>query len=231
MPSWQDLFEQPWPPRYDLSFDADDPPPVSIVHPLLGRLREVDAEAARTIPSGYDPGLGRVGLLFYGEPKWGGYWCSPVNGVAFATTGGDGVHFSLIAEPGPGGAPRVTERSPVVMTCPSDGAPSNVAVGDDLRDFLRFGLTRGYFGMQTLQLYPAEGLRAYGDPAWDVTDERLLWNGLGTPSGVERATLDLLAARLDLVPRIYDADQFAALQRRHVPACVFGPRAAELWTD
>jgi hypothetical protein len=28
--------------------------------------------------------------------EWDGYWCTPVNSIRFASTGGDGTHFSLV---------------------------------------------------------------------------------------------------------------------------------------
>lgn len=51
-----------------------------------------------------------VGLILFAPPRNGGYWCTPVNALSFATTGGDGVHYSLLAVEG-----RVTDFSPVII--------------------------------------------------------------------------------------------------------------------
>lgn len=39
----------------------------------------------------FDP----IGLMLRLPPVNGGYWCTPMNSLSFATTGGDGTHGSL----------------------------------------------------------------------------------------------------------------------------------------
>ena len=123
--------------------------PVIVDSPLPDRLREVDAEVAATVEQEYDRGLPGVGLGLHRRPGHGGDFCSPANAVAFASTGGDGVHFSLFVSDG-----RATDDSAVVMIVPTGGPPHNLVPGESLRDFLRFGPTRGYFGLGALTLFP-----------------------------------------------------------------------------
>lgn len=73
-----------------------------------------------------------------------GYWCTPSNALTFATTGGDGVHYSLLAI-----GDEFTDFSPVVMTVPCCDTP-NVVVGANLREFLALGCRYGYFGLEQL---------------------------------------------------------------------------------
>ena len=63
------------------------------------------------------PALADLGLIMPPDPsdaltRWG-YWCTPTNAWTFATTGGNGVHYSVVETDG-----SVSERSPVVMTVP-----------------------------------------------------------------------------------------------------------------
>lgn len=77
-----------------------------------------------------------------------GHWCTPTNVATFASTGGDGVHFSLV-DLGDG----IDEASPVVMTVPmafgDDLRPSWI-VGETLPDFLALGLHGGWFTLEQL---------------------------------------------------------------------------------
>jgi hypothetical protein len=72
-----------------------------------------------------------------------GYECSPVGSAVFATTGGDGVHFSLLPLPALG-------LAPVVMTVPMEFDRPNIVVGGDLREFLALGCTTGYVILEQL---------------------------------------------------------------------------------
>ena len=88
-----------------------------------------------------------VGFFLHADLEHGGYRCSPLGSVAFASTGGDGVHFSLL-DVGAG----ITDESPVVMTVPmalSEPNP-NWIVGENLRDFLTLGIGGGFFTLEQL---------------------------------------------------------------------------------
>lgn len=89
-----------------------------------------------------------IGLLL--EPnlaRWS-YEATPSRSLTFASTGGDGVHYSVLTDVGRPG--------PIVMTVPMNFDEPNVVVGADLRDFLSLGCHFGYFALEQL-VYDREG--------------------------------------------------------------------------
>jgi hypothetical protein len=195
---------------------------VSVRHPLLDQLRRFDAEAARLYPAAFDNGLGQLGMLLYSDCKPGGYWCMPNNSIAFATTGGDGVHFSFIVEDG-----QVTESSPVIVTVPMNiGEPAdcNLVVADCLRNFLRFGLIRGYFALEQLAYHRDLTLQVYSSPTWKPTED---WHdSVGYDLERENFHLvrELLAETFQLLPLSYTAAEFEALQDKYQHLLVYSSR-------
>ena len=117
-----------------------------------------------------------LGLILLDDLERWEYWCTPTNSVAFAATGGNGVHYSLVdVDDG------IDEASPVVMTVPMQFDDPNRIVGADLREFLALGLRSGYFAF--------EGLAYGADFEADIA---------GTAEPGRQRMLDDLAARLDL---------------------------------
>ena len=94
-----------------------------------------------------EEGLAELGLIIHRHLDRLSYESTPSNVWTFASTGGDGVHFSLLdLGEGP------TESSPVVMTVPmafGDREP-NWVLGESLRDFLALGRGIGYFSLDQL---------------------------------------------------------------------------------
>lgn len=88
----------------------------------------------------FDP----VGLILSAPPHNWDYWCTPINSITFANTGGDGVHYGFLALDG-----EVTDSSPIVMTVPCCDTP-NMVVGENFLDFLALGCRYGYFGLEQL---------------------------------------------------------------------------------
>jgi hypothetical protein len=74
----------------------------------------------------------------------GGYRSSPVNATMFASTGGDGVHFSVLHTAHAAGGP-------VVMTAPAAFDGPNLVVGDGLPEFLALGCRTAYDGLDLLR--------------------------------------------------------------------------------
>ena len=151
--------------------------------PLLNELHRADAYIRDhfDIPYYFDAGIGSVGLKLATRLTTGGYWCSPTNALTFASTGGDGNHYSLLVRNGV-----IDNESPVVLTWPSEG--EHVIVGESLYDFLCFGLHGGYF--EILSYDESEV------PSEDVED---LWffSHVEEP---QRKVLTYLAKELDLKP-------------------------------
>lgn len=166
--------------------------------PLLERLHQVDSQVRERfiLPESYDPGLGCIGLSLDRQLKPGAYWCSPRNAVAFASTGGDGDHYSLLIQ-----NDRVDSQSPVVLTWPSEG--QQAIVGESLYDFLCFGLRGGFF-----QILPS----ADEEPPADLQN---LWFYTHVEDA-QRKVLTFLAEELQLVPWPWKdrKNRYRALQDR-----------------
>ncbi len=82
------------------------------------------------------------GTILYG-PRM-----TPINTLTFARTGGDDVHFGMLATNGLYG-----DSSPIVMTVPiADENPeeANFIVGENLHAFLCVGCTHGYGSLEEL---------------------------------------------------------------------------------
>lgn len=98
-----------------------------------------------------DDGREEIGLLPMPSLRHCGYSQAPHNSLSFATTGGDGVHFSFLAL-----EDTATSFWPVVMTVPMNFGDENLIVGADLREFLGLGLRHGYFEPEQLLYKPDE---------------------------------------------------------------------------
>lgn len=134
---------------------------------LLVRLFKLDEKLRRDGLASY------IGLNLIDPPVFYDSEVTPRNTLAFAGTGGDDVHFSLVTVKG-----HVSDSSMVVMTCPDmsdDRWRANVVVGESLHDFLSLGCECGYDTLETLP-YDREGvlerLRSGPDPD-DEDDEAL----------------------------------------------------------
>jgi hypothetical protein len=138
----------------------------------------------------------------------GGYWCTPVNSVQFAYTGGDGCHFSFVTA-----GTRWSGASPVVMTYPAaGGCVHNVIVGEDLVEFLRLGIHTGYFVLEDLSRYSEEFDESHPFVV------RSLESGQFNRdlSADEVSMLEQLAARFGLTPWANGGRRLAELQRQHL---------------
>ncbi len=161
---------------------------ISVDHPLLKRLRELD----RNMSDSED--LGDVGLYIGHENEPGFYDDSPQEAIAFAATGGDGDHYSLIAVEGV-----VTERSPVVLTWPFEG--ENIVVAPDLETFLRVGLHCGFIVYLDVL-----------DP--EITGEGENWLA-DYLDDEQKEVLQRLARELNLTPLPAEALQFEELNQQY----------------
>jgi hypothetical protein len=157
------------------------------------------------------------GMWLYRPPLHnGGYVSTPVNTLMFASTGGDGCHFSFLLTQG-----KWSEESPIVMTCPDAGCCENVLVGQNLSEFLRLGLRTGYFALNELARgWESEEFNAShpfveelekSEPAPWVEPE-------------EAALLAHLARRFSLSPRPEVGRRLAELQRLYLPVLTYSER-------
>ena len=73
--------------------------PVIVNHPLLDRLKELSKEVSSQFSTESIHSLDDAGFAwFLNKYMWGGYEATPLNSVSFASTGGDGDHFSFLVQ-------------------------------------------------------------------------------------------------------------------------------------
>lgn len=190
--------------------------PLEIDLPLLRELAVADEEMKQQFPGEpWERGLGGLGLYLSTELKWGGYeTCSPINCRCFASTGGDGCHFSLFVQDG-----QITETSFVVMTVPDCFDHPNVIVGENLFDFLCLGVRRGYFSLAYVG--SPETLAAYTNPDWRPATPQDAF-----PDPEQLPKLQWLAQRLNLQPWT-DPRRFTELQEKYLPLLKLPPDALD----
>jgi hypothetical protein len=143
------------------------------------------------------------------------HWCTPINTLAFAHTGGEGVHFSFLVDEG-----KITEHSPIVITIPSPGDQPNYIGGASLFDFLCLGFHRGYFALETANTN--RFFEAYSSGKWPLSQVEGRppdWDwavGYGVNEH-QRQLLDFLIAELGLSPWNDLRRKFQQLQKRYLP--------------
>ena len=143
-----------------------------------------------------------AGLILIAPPRWYGYESTPANATSFATTGGDGVHYSWLTFDGVD-----AERAPIVMTVPmASEERTNIIVGENLREFLNLGCRYGYFPLEQL---------AYD---WDETIRELERQRVAPNAWPEkRRKLNMLTEALGLVPWPSPRQRLRALQDEFLP--------------
>jgi hypothetical protein len=158
-------------------------------------LQEFDEKEARKFKlSRGDPGLVALGLMIGDKLDEFRYdWCTPSNCLTFATTGGNGIHFSFLVENG-----TISPRSPIVVTNPGYGGISWI-VGKNLYDFLCLGYHRGYFALEQLAYQRELTLEVYTNAQWKPTkpDDHSVGYVL---SEEQRLVLNALIKRFGLRP-------------------------------
>ena len=140
--------------------------------------------AATVDPRDPQSALYPIGLLLEppDQPRRLGYDSTPVGAVTFASTGGDGVHFSgVVASDG---------DLVIVMTVPMQWDHPNIVVGRSIREFLDLGCRHrgGYFTLEQL---------AYD---WDSTIADLETGNPAEPDGEVNVELGFLRDRFGLAP-------------------------------
>jgi hypothetical protein len=163
-------------------------------------------------------GAGEVRVNPLLTPSYGDYYCTPLNTLCFAHTGGDGTHFSFLAVDG-----KVNEQSPVVVTVPTTIEYPNVILGENLVDFLNLGFHLGYFGMAIFGDGPFEVLDRFTSGTWKATEPHHFWNGLHITDD-QRPVMDFLIKRMGLRPWKRPKTKFRALQRRYLPLLQLPPK-------
>lgn len=84
-----------------------------------------------------------VGLLLEPPTQPWRYYCTPKNVRTFASSGRDGVHYSLLSS-------RHLPYSPVIMTVPMSFETPNIVLAETLHEFLCLGCRASYLNLEAL---------------------------------------------------------------------------------
>lgn len=134
---------------------------------------------------------------------------TPRNTVAFATTGGDDVHFSLVKRRRGYG-----DESVVIMTVPMASQfprATNLVLGASLHEFLCLGCTHGFKNLEQLVYRRDETIGMLSIPPVGQEDD-------------DAGILERLRKDLDLAPWQDIAGHLEGLQKEHQKALKFGKR-------
>lgn len=149
------------------------------------RLKSFAATLAERWTCSADVVLDPIGLNLHEELGNIDYFCTPLNTVTFASTGGDGVHFGLLSE-------EDSSAAPVVMTVPcadSNAKKCNLVLGESLFEFLCLGVNRGFFSLEQLAYDREKTIKLYSSrlflkDEYDAQEQELL-NALKTEFGLQ----------------------------------------------
>ncbi|WP_435354955.1 hypothetical protein [Emticicia sp. SJ17W-69] len=95
------------------------------------------------------------------------YDLTPKNTIVFATTGGDGVHYSIF---------EISDSiQPIIMTVPMNYRNSskdcNIILAENLNEFLSIGFYKGWFSLEQI-CYDYEGtIQYYADTNEELNEE------------------------------------------------------------
>jgi len=181
--------------------------------PLFARLQALAKEADKRFRDTLH-GFGNVGLYVGdGVPSGtGGYYCSPLNSKCFASTGGEGVHFSFLGE----SQDVLFDQLPVIATIPMAFGNTNFIVGECLHEFLSLGGYRGYFALEQLGHQLQKTLDVYGNSEWQAQSHSEFWVGFGV-NEMQRKVLDFLRNELKLQQWPNLKSRFLELQEKYMP--------------
>lgn len=108
----------------------------SIIAPaLLRNVMEWEKRVDLQLPEWEKPSGLYLGIIADGN---GGYTCSPVDSITFATTGMDGIHYSLLTD---FSTTTRLEEAPVICVSPMDFGNCVRLVADNIRDFFSLQFT------------------------------------------------------------------------------------------
>ncbi len=200
----------------------------SLFESVLGLDKAISAAFSQQTGGGLDLTFIRLEDL-----KNGGYYCTPINSLAFAWTGGDGEHFSFLVDD-----KGVSAQSPVIFTAPTNYGDkitdTNVVVAENFLKFVRLWLRFGSGALGSMVWNRERALEVYTSAENPLcsTDPRL---SSYAPDDQRQEILNFALNALGLQPYIYTAAEFSALQARYMPELQLSDeyiedlRADELW--
>jgi hypothetical protein len=190
--------------------------PVTVNVPLLDELRRIDQEMQIRFVDwhGRPATLHALGVGLDEKLDDHRYrHCTPLNCRTFASTGGDGHHFSFLVIDG-----AITESSPIVATCPGSYDNPSAVIADSLYQFLRLGCINGYDDLGYIFLRSDEELEKHFILANDPFAEEF------AHLTFHRDMLAYLRERLKLEPWT-DWQALRAIQHKYQPLLRHPPDA------
>jgi hypothetical protein len=124
----------------------------------LIKLHKVASDAATKFASSTDAVFDPCGLILEIPPVEGDYWCTPTNVVTFASTGGDGVHYSYLKD-----FDSSDGRLPIIMTLPC-ADENNVVIAESFEEFFNLGYYVGWFSLEQLVYQEARAVSYFTKP-------------------------------------------------------------------
>lgn len=159
------------------------------MHSIPSRLQQLYEAAtrigARSEGSSKDI-LEPCGLFLEQPPLESNYWCTPRMAKTFASTGGDGVHYSYLYT-----SDAHCDEVLIVMTMPMNDQ-LNYVVAESFDEFLGLGFHVGWFALEQIAYDPEWALQYFGseDPeASEDTNTRL--SALRTELGIRYLPLNI----------------------------------------
>jgi hypothetical protein len=149
------------PLRAERALDA-----VSNIPPTLAKLWALADERSKAVGCAPAEAFECAGLLLDRQLSRRGYDSTPANALTFASTGGDGVHYSFVLRNGV-----AMDDAPIVMTVPMNAPTDNLIIGANLRDFIGVGSRLGFFPLEQLMYDPIGFLAAYAGKSDDYALE------------------------------------------------------------
>jgi hypothetical protein len=173
----------------------------------LWSIAEIEAKRRGIqFPYVFDP----IGLNLIRPLKQELYESTPKNSMSFATTGGDGVHFSFVQLNG-----EIVDHSPIVMTVPMNFGSENLIVGADFEDFLCLGCEVGFFFLEQLTYSDSKADALY----WLSHPEEWFTNLIGDLNNIDinKNLLKLLRTEFDLRPWDNIEKKLLSLEDEYLP--------------
>ncbi|MBW3509441.1 MULTISPECIES: SMI1/KNR4 family protein [Janthinobacterium] len=110
----------------------------------LEKLHQVADAAAIKFETSADMVFEPCGLILEMPQIEEQYWCTPTNVVPFASTGGDGVHYSYLKD-----FVSTNGTLPIIMTLPS-ADENNVVIAESFEEFFNLGYYVGWYSLEQL---------------------------------------------------------------------------------
>lgn len=114
----------------------------------LQDLHSVARELAQAAQYSWLEVLAPYGLILNDVSISERYWCTPVAAKTFASTGGDGVHYSYLQLPH-----MKLDKEPIVMTVPASDTP-NFVIAEGFDEFFGLGFFVGWFALEQIAYQP-----------------------------------------------------------------------------